>query len=138
MKASIYLNQIIRLEQKIRHAKEEIARRRDLVSSPTIAGEMKKDKIQTSLNLHRWEDSVVDIELLNNELAIMINSYIAKREQIIRQIDEIETPLHAEILRGYYLQKKSLKQIAEENGYSHDHIRRVHGIALREFERKFL
>ena len=88
--------------------------------------------------MHRWEDSVVDIELLNNELAIMINSYIAKREQIIRQIDEIETPLHAEILRGYYLQKKSLKQIAEENGYSHDHIRRVHGIALREFERKFL
>lgn len=53
MKASIYLNQIIRLEQKIRHAKEEIARRRDLVSSPTITGEMKKDEIQTSLNLHR-------------------------------------------------------------------------------------
>lgn len=138
MKASIYLNQIIRLEQKIRHAKEEIAQRRDLVSSPTIAGEMKKDKIQTTLNLHRWEDAVVDIECLNNKLAIMINSYIAKREQIIRQIDEIETPLHAEILRGYYLQKKSLKQIAEENGYSHDYIRRVHGIALREFERKFL
>ena len=138
MKASIYLNQIIRLEQKIRHAKEEIARRRDLVSSPTIAGEMKKDKIQTSLNLHRWEDSVVDIELLNNKLAIMINSYIAKREQIIRQIDDMDLPLHVEILRGYYLQGKSLKQIAEENGYSHDHIRRVHGIALREFERKFL
>ena len=138
MKASIYLNQIIRLEQKIRHAKEEIARRRDLVSSPTIAGEMKKDKIQTTLNLHRWEDSVVDIELLNNELAIMINSYIAKREQIIRQIDDMDLPLHVEILRGYYLQGKSLKQIAEENGYSHDHIRRVHGIALREFERKFL
>ena len=138
MKASIYLNQIIRLEQKIRHAKEEIARRRDLVSSPTIAGEMKKDKIQTTLNLHRWEDSVVDIELLNNKLAIMINSYIAKREQIIRQIDDMDLPLHVEILRGYYLQGKSLKQIAEENGYSHDHIRRVHGIALREFERKFL
>ena len=138
MKASIYLNQIIRLEQKIRHAKEEIAQRRDLVSSPTIAGEMKKDKIQTSLNLHRWEDAVVDIECLNNKLAIMINSYIAKREQIIRQIDEIETPLHAEILRGYYLQKKSLKQIAGELHYTHEHIRRVHGIALREFERKFL
>lgn len=138
MKASIYLNQIIRLEQKIRHAKEEIARRRDLVSSPTIAGEMKKDKIQTSLNLHRWEDAVVDIECLNNKLAIMINSYIAKREQIIRQIDEIETPLHAEILRGYYLQKKSLKQIAEENGYSHDHVRHAHSLALKEFDKKFL
>ena len=138
MKASSYLNQITRLEQKIRHGKEEIAQRRELVSSPTIAGEMKKDKIQTSLNLHRWEDSVVDIECLNNKLAFMINSYIAKREQIIKQIDEMEVPLHAEILRGYYLQNKSLKEIAEDKGYSHDHMRRVHGIALREFERKFL
>ena len=74
------------------------------------------------MNLHRWEDSVVDIEHLNNELAIMINSYILQRQQIMNQINEMELPLHAEILRGYYLQGKSLKQIAEENGYSYDQL----------------
>lgn len=138
MKASSYLNQIIRLEQKIRHGKEEIAQRRELVSSLTIAGEIKKDKIQTSLNLHRWEDSVVDIECLNNKLAIMINSYIAKREQIIKQIESLNNRLYSSVLYEHYLKDKSLKQIAKEKDYTHQYIRRIHMEALKEFEMNFL
>ncbi len=138
MKASSYLSRFYRLQQKIKHNKDEIAQRRELIASPTIAGEIKEDKIQTTLNLHRWEDAVVDIEHLNNELAIMINSYIFQRQQIMKQINEMDLPLHAEILRGYYLQGKSLKQIAEENGYSHDHVRHAHSLALKEFDKKFL
>lgn len=56
----------------------------------------------------------------------------------MNQINEMELPLHAEILRGYYLQGKSLKQIAEENWYSHNHVRHTHSLALKEFENKFL
>ena len=68
----------------------------------------------------------------------MINSCIAKRQQIMKQIDEMEIPLHAEVLRGYYLQDKSLKQIAEENGCTHQYIRRVHMEALKVFDNKYL
>ena len=138
MKASSYLSRFYRLQQKIKHNKDEIAQRRELIASPTVTGEIKEDKIQTTLNLHRWEDAVVDIEHLNNELAIMINSYILQRQQIMKQINEMDLPLHAEILRGYYLQGKSLKQIAEENGYSHDDVRHAHSLALKEFDKKFL
>ena len=56
----------------------------------------------------------------------------------MKQIDEMEIPLHAEVLRGYYLQDKSLKQIAEENGYTHQYIRRVHMEALKVFDNKYL
>lgn len=138
MGAKHYLERFEIYEKRIERDKEELARLRALASTPSIAGEIQEDKIQTSMNLHRWEDNVVNMNELNNRIAAQINSYIVQRELAKKQIESLDNELYSTVLHEYYLNGKSLKKIANAKGYTHQYIRRVHMEALKAFDNKYL
>lgn len=59
----------------------------------------------------------------------------ARRAKIITQIWDMGMPV-AGILERRYLRGRTLKQIADDMGYSYEHMRHLHGEALNRFYTK--
>lgn len=70
---------------------------------------------------------------LEGEIAGLIEQYNELRHTIIGQIQQLKKPEHMQILFKRYVEEKRWEQIADEMGYSCDHIRHLHGFALLDF-----
>ena len=70
---------------------------------------------------------------LEGEIAGLIEQYNELRHTIIGQIQRLDKPEHVQILYKRYVEEKRWEQIADEMGYSCDHIRHLHGFALLDF-----
>lgn len=70
---------------------------------------------------------------LEGEIAGLIEQYNSLRHTIIGQIQQLDKPEYVQVLYKRYVEEKRWEEIAIEMGYSCDHIRHLHGYALREF-----
>ena len=142
MTAKEYLKQIRSLDKKIQ---QRIDERDTLLSKATSTGSrgMKRDVVQTSVEGDRVGgiiDRYIDME---KQITAMIDRPVNMRHKIIGQIQQMENPKHVELLYLRYVKYMRLEEIAcdmvKENKepYSYEHIRKLHGYALKEFQRKF-
>lgn len=74
---------------------------------------------------------------MEKETDQLVDDYIGKRKRIIEQIDSIGDTNMYHILSGRYIMRKELGAIAVEMGYSFKQVCRIHGDALKEFERLY-
>ncbi|MCU6748035.1 hypothetical protein OCV51_10295 [Faecalicatena acetigenes] len=135
MDTKTYLQQIERLDRKIQNKFSEIAQLKTMATSITVA--QKDVNVQTSSDKDRMGSAVakiVDLEIETNE---MICEYIQKRGMIIQQIDAISDTNMYHILFNRYVMMKDLGTIAVEIGYSFKQVCRIHGNALKEFEKMY-
>ena len=56
---------------------------------------------------------------------------------IISQIDNMEDETYYDILFSRYIEKKTFEKIASDMNYSFRNTTRLHGKALKEFEKKY-
>ncbi len=70
---------------------------------------------------------------LEGEIAGLIEQYNELQHTIIGQIQQLKKPEHMQILYKRYVEEKRWGLIADEMGYSCDHIRHLHGFALLDF-----
>lgn len=142
MTAKEYLKQIRSLDKKIQQRIEE---RDALLARATSTGSrgMKQDVIQTSVDgdqVGRIVDRYIDME---KQITIMINRLVNMRHKIIGQIQQLSNPRHIELLYLRYVKYMRLEEIActmikpNKEPYSYEHINRLHGQALQEFEKRF-
>lgn len=75
---------------------------------------------------------LVDLE---NETNNIIDRYIDLKQDCIKLIESVKNPLWYTILHKYYIQYKSLVQIAEEEGYAYQYVCEVHLKALAEVQK---
>ena len=137
MTAKEYLKQIRIIHTKIENKKERLERISDLLTSPAV-GEIKPDKVMTSVRLDKQEKLIAERVDLEDELQRLMYEEAVLMFKIGKQIDEMENPTFSRILHLRYEEHLSLCDIAEKMGYSYDRIRHVHGIALLNFERKHM
>ncbi|MBR3188976.1 MAG: hypothetical protein IKF59_13235 [Lachnospiraceae bacterium] len=138
--------QIRLLDLKIRHKMEE---KDTLLSMASGISAIQSDpnKVQTSGNTigpMRYVDKVVDLE---KDIDKMIGKYVRERDRIINQIHQLGDARYIELLSLKYIGQQEngrihymrLEEIActmtKSNGepYSYDHIRSMHGEALKRF-----
>lgn len=136
MKAKEYLKQVETLDAKIQQKKIEL----DSLKGNAIglgAFDYSKEKVQTSASesISGKIAKYVDFE---RELQEDIVRFAELKHRVINQIHSLNNPIYMKILFKKYIEYKGLKEISEELGYSYDHIRRVHGWALLDFQRKNL
>lgn len=134
--AKEYLKQIETLDAKIQQKKIEL----DSLKGNAIglgAFDYSKEKVQTSASesISGKIAKYVDFE---RELQEDIVRFAELKHRVINQIHSLNNPIYMKILFKKYIEYKGLKEISEELGYSYDHIRRVHGWALLDFQRKNL
>lgn len=142
MTAKEYLKQIQVLDKKIQ---QRIDERDSLMTRAVSTGSrgMKQDVIQVTVDgdkVGRIVDRYIDME---KRITIMIDRLIDLRHKIIGQIQQLENPKHVELLYLRYVKYLRLEEIAcimiktNKEPYSYEHINRMHGQALQEFQKKF-
>ena len=130
-----YLCQISRLDRMINNKLSEISQLRELAMS--VSAITNEERVQTTPNFDKIGTAYCKIEAMEEKLDKLIDEFVDKKNLIISQIDKIENETYYEILFARYIEKKTFEKIADEMNYSFRNTTRLHGLALREFERKF-
>lgn len=128
-----YLEQIERLDRMIQNKLSEINQLKNIATSITIAP--KEVNVQVSSDKDRMGNAVSKLLDLEKETDQLVDDYIGKRKRIIEQIDSMEDTNMYHVLSERYIMRKELGVIAVEMGYSFKQVCRIHGDALKEFER---
>lgn len=137
MKAKEYLKQVELLDVKIRQKKIELAGLKEEATC-TGAFDYSAEKVQTSAKADSMSKKVAKYVDLENEIHEDIERFTELKHKVIGQIHMLDDTKYINVLFKKYIEYKGLKEISKELGYSYDHIRRVHGWALLEFQRKNL
>lgn len=128
-----YLRQISRLDKMIKNKIIELYQLKELYTSISA---IKNDEIvQTTPNFDKIGTAYAKICDKEKELDEIIDLYVDKKSVIISQIDQMDDETYYEILFSRYIERKTFEKIADEMSYSWRQIIRLHGIALKEFEK---
>ena len=128
-----YLRQISRLDKMIKNKIVELYQLKELYTS--ISAIKSDENIQTTPNFDKIGTAYAKICEKEQELDEITDLYIDKKSIIISQIDQMDDETHYEILFSRYVERKTFEKIADEMSYSWRQIIRLHGIALKEFEK---
>lgn len=133
MKAKDYLLQIELLQAKIEQKQQRANEYRDLALC-IGAFDYSKERVQTSNLGGQIENPVVRYLALEQEINENIQMLQLRKDKITDEIHNLEDAKFIKILYKRYVECKSLGQVAKEMKYSYDHIRAIHGEALKSFE----
>ena len=134
MKAKDYLLQIEVLTAKIEQKQQRAKEYRELALG--CGGfDYSKERVQTSNLGGQIENPVVRYIALEQEINDDTLLLQRKKDKITDEIHNLENANHIKILFKRYVECKSLGKVAKEMAYSYDHIRAMHGEALKEFEK---
>lgn len=137
MTAKEYLLQIQKIHTRIENKKERLERIKSILNFPAV-GELKQDKVSTSICLDKQEQLIVEQADLEDELRSLMYEEAALIIKIGRQIDGMDNPTYSRILHLRYEENMQFIDIARMIGQKHKHICNLHGMALNEFNNKHL
>ena len=135
MDTKTYLQQISRLDRMIKNKMSELAQYKDLVYG--LSAITNEERVQTSPDFDKIGGKVAKIVDMEKKIDSLIDEYVDKKNLIISQIDSVDNEIFYEILFARYIEKKTFERIATDLNYSFRNTTRIHGKALKEFEKKF-
>lgn len=131
-----YLSQLEKLNNKIRHKKQELY---EAKVNRGIITQKEGERVQTSISgseRNETESQAIRIAVINEDINNSIIEGMELRHKIIDQIHDLKDGLHIEILyRRYVRVEKDFTRMACDLGYSYKYIINKHGDALAEFEK---
>ena len=130
-----YLGQISRLNRMINNKLTEIAQLKDMAVS--ISAPQSGERVQTTPNFDKIGTKYAKIDEMERKIDGMEDELVDKKEKIIQQIDSMEDENTYNILFARYIEKKTFEVIATEMKYSWRQVVRLHGTALKQFEKKY-
>lgn len=113
----------------------EIAQLKDMAVS--ISAPQSGERVQTTPNFDKIGTKYAKIDEMERKIDGMVDELIDKKEKIIQQIDSMEDENTYNILFARYIEKKTFEVIATEMKYSWRQVVRLHGTALKQFEKKY-
>ena len=128
-----YLGQISRLDRMIKNKMTELSQYKDLAYG--LSAITNEERIQSSPDFDKMTGKVAKIIEMERKIDSLIDDYVDKKNVIVSQIDSMENETYYEILFARYIEKKTFEKIADEMMYSWRQIIRLHGLALKEFEK---
>ena len=78
-------------------------------------------------------DYIVAKERLQNKLLGIRTREMERKNDILDKLEKMDMK-EAEVLRMFHLERMLIRDIAEEMGYSEQHIHRIHSRALQNFK----
>lgn len=132
--AEEYLKSIKRLDSFILVYDRELKAMEELAMSAAV-GELQEDKVQTSINLHKKEDEVVNIIDYQDRISKTLSEYVKRRHNLMKLLDKLEDPKHRVILYEKYILHNSWDNIADSLNYSISHVKRLRTKAVEELQK---
>lgn len=135
MDTKSYLNQISRLERQIQNKLSEIYQLKTMACSVTVSND--NERVQTSGDKDRLGSVVAKIVDLEKETDNIVDSFVDKRNRIIKQIDGMHNEDYYHVLSMRYVGKNTYEDIAKSTNWSIRKVFGLHDKALQEFERLY-
>lgn len=128
-KVKEYLNSGRTIEKKIKFIEGEIKKLEMSKKYPSMTNDgMPRGSSQKDLS-----DYIVAKEELENRLLRSRTKQLEIKNDILEKLEEMDAK-EAAVLRMFHLERKKIRNIAKELGYSESHIHRIHSNALKKFE----
>ena len=132
MTAKEYLEQALRLDQRINSKIAQVSALHELATKATsTVSDMPRS---ATPNVHRMEDIIVKIFSLENEINADIDALVDLKRNIIRAIKAVENTEYQTLLKKRYLNFEKWEQIAVDMSYSMQYAFRMHDRALEQVE----
>lgn len=128
-----FLNKIRYIDMMINCKLEQVAELRSMLLPGAIRYD--KDKVQTSNNADSISDTVSKIMELEEKINADIDELVELKSVARENIERMENDVEKVILYKRYFNNESFENIAVECGYSWRHIHRLHGEALKNFDK---
>ena len=128
-----FLNKIRYIDMMINCKLEQVAELRSMLLPGAIRYD--KDKVQTSNNADSISDTVSKIMELEEKINADIDELVELKSVARDNIERMENDVEKVILYKRYFNNESCENIAVECGYSWRHIHRLHGEALKNFDK---
>jgi hypothetical protein len=120
----------IKINQRIEEA-EDLKRRAFSIGSP----EIKADAVQSSPSADPLADAVSRYVDLENKINAMIDKFVAMKDKLIGEIQQVEDPRYCTVLYLRYVKYMTMTEISEYMNYDYYYTCKIHGQALLAFER---
>ena len=133
MSSKEFLNKIRYIDMMINCKLEQVAELRSMLLPSAIRYD--KDKVQTSNNADSISDTVSKIMELEEKINADIDELVELKSVAREKIERMENDVEKVILYKRYFNNESFENIAVECGYSWRHIHRLHGEALKNFDK---
>ena len=127
-----YFNQAYQLDARINSKIEQVSRLHELATKATST--LSDMPGSATRNTHRMEDTIIKIIDLENEINKEIDRLVDLKTEMTRVISSVQNMEYQRLLELRYLCFRSWKQIADEMGYSKQHIFRLHNEALEKVD----
>lgn len=134
--AKAYLNQIRELDVKIRQRRDEIDVLRETAMSQSM--QLDADRIRTdSPDQDPMATKVIRYVEIQKEVEDLLLELMELKHTVIGQIHQLNDANLMTVLCMRYVELMTWEQIADDMGYSLQHVFRIHGKALEAFGQKF-
>ena len=134
MTAKEYLRQLKYLDNRINSKLLEREQIRTIAEKTTVS---LSEKVQTSSSGTKMDDVVVRLVELEELINKDIDKLVELREEAGNKINRISNDKYKIVLSMYYLSNKTFEEVAELTNMSFRWIHKLHGRALKEFEKIF-
>lgn len=127
------LKKLIMMNQRINNKVETIMRLKSLAEKSTSSPitDMPRGTTKTDR-----ADIMLKALMLEEEINQSINLLIDLKADAIRRIESMDNDVHKMILTNRYILGKTWEQIAVDMHYTFQHIHRLHGHALQEYQER--
>lgn len=138
MTAKEYLQQIYRLDRKIKRleAKRE-AIRADLYSVKSTT-DYNADRVQTSVEGDTMLRLIAKVDSIERDIIAELNQLISLKDKISRQIESVQNERQKAVLFRRYVLCERWEQIAVDLNVSVRYVYMIHGEALHYFAKYIL
>lgn len=130
-----YLEQVDRLNRMINNKLSEIYQLKTLICSISVVTE--GEKVKSSISQDKLGDTIARIVDMEKEADEMIDDMLEIKSKIIGQVESIENTNYYDVLFLRYIKMETYKDISKKMNYSEKQVRRIHRLALEEFENRY-
>lgn len=134
MRAEKYLADVRRTMAAFRRRMDELERIDSMVNSVTQALEL-RESCRTPMACDRMGDNVVALMEARERCVAALEEAVAKREEALGYLDELEDERHADVLHRRYLMGMGWQAVADDMGYTYHHVHRLHSEAVERLQR---
>ncbi len=127
--------QFTRIDEEIKQKVETMQMFFDMATSITVS--MNPNKVQTTHKNDRMSSAVEKAVDLQKKIEAEVVKNMEIKEAIIRQIQGIENIRYVQFLYKRFVQRKTMKEIADEMGITPQYTLEVQVKALAAFEKKY-
>lgn len=124
-----WLNRVKKIDLQIKNKLIEKQQWKDVALG--ITANMDGERVQSSGSKSKMSDAIEKCIDMENEINMLIDKLIDTKREVIKTIEQLDSPTQYDVLHMIYIQGMTLQEVADSYGMSYDWAATTHGRALK-------